>query len=166
MLQALCLVHHKFLFWLKCFFGIFGHSSMISACNKRLMKFCSGSFLHIHDCNSLQYAICTLFALGDLCLLYISTHERQAIWEYMQAAWFVKLIHLVTVLGSGTFLFSLLWCCKVVTPPFIELHTRVYDKPTKIAKFMTATCRGSKIYFFTVLSILCSIEWSRSVMGN
>jgi len=33
--------HYTFLFWLKCF----GHSSMISVYNKRLMKFCSGSFL-------------------------------------------------------------------------------------------------------------------------
>jgi len=31
---------------------------------------------------------------------------------------------------------------------------------------MSATCRGSKIDFFPVLSILCSIEWSRSAVGN
>jgi len=148
------------------FFEVFRHSSMISACNKRLMKFCSGLFLSIHDCNSLQYAICTLFAFGDLCLLYIWTHKRQAIWEYMQAAWFVKMIYSVTVQWSVTFLFSLLWCCKVVTLPFVQLHTRIYDRPTKIAKFVSTTCRGSKIDFFAVLTILCSIEWSWSAVGN
>jgi len=29
-----------------------------------------------YDCNSLRYAICTLFAFGDLCLLYIWTHKK------------------------------------------------------------------------------------------
>jgi len=114
----------------------------------------------------LQYAICTLFTVGDLCLLYIWTHKRQAIWEYMQAMWFVKMIYSVTVLWSGTFLFSQLWCCKVITTPFVQLNTRVYDRPTKLAKFMSATCRGSKIDFFAVLTILCSIEWSRSAVGS
>jgi len=72
----------------------------------------------------------------------------------------------VTVLWSGTLLFSLLWCCKVVTPPFVQLSTRVYARPTKIDKFMSATCRGSKIDFLAVLTILRRIEWSRSAVGN
>jgi len=119
---------------------------------------------------SMTVIVCSMlfahFAFGDLCLLYIWTHKRQAIWEYMQVTWFVKMIYSVTVLWSGTFLFSLLWDCKVVTPPFVQLHTRVYDRPTKIDKFMSATCRGSKIGFLAVLTILCSIEWSRSAVGN
>ena len=106
------------------------------------------------------------FAFGDHCLLYIWTHKRQAIREYMQAAWFVKMIYSVTVLWSGTFLFSLLWRCKIVTPPFVQLHTRVYDRPKKIAKFMPATRRGSKIDFFAVLTVLCRIEWSGLAVGN
>ena len=167
LLQALCLVHYKFLFWLKCFLGYLGtHQWSLPVTKGECLKFCSGSFLEIHDCNSLQCAICTLFAFGGLCVLCIWTYKRQAIWEYMQVTWFVKMIHSVTVLWCGTFLFSLLWCCKVVAPPFVQLHTRFYDRPTKIAKFMSATYRGSKIGFLAVLTILCSIEWSRSAVGN
>ena len=82
----------------------------------------------------------------------------KGIWEYMQATWFVKMIYPVTVLWAGTFLFSLLWCCKVV--PFEQLHTRVYDRATKIAELMSTIRRGSKIDFLAVLTILCSIKWS------
>ena len=83
----------------------------------------------------------------------------KGIWEYMQATWFVKMRYPVTVLWAGTFLFSLLWCCKVV--PFEQLHTKVYDRPTKIAEFTSTVRRGSKIDFLAVLTILCSIEWAR-----
>ena len=68
----------------------------------------------------------------------------------------VKMIYPVTVLWAGTFLLSLLRCCKVV--PFEQLHTRVYDRPTKIAEFTSTIRRGSKIDFLAVLTILCNIE--------
>jgi len=67
-------------------------------------------------------------------------------------------IYPAAVLWAGTFLFSLLWRCKVV--PFEQLHTRVYDRRTKIAEFMSSIRRESMIDFLAVLTILCSIEWS------
>ena len=105
----------------------------------------------IHGCNSLQYAICSLFA----CTFGLTKGR----WEYLQATWFVKMIYPETVMWASIFLFSLLWCCKVV--PFEQWHTRVYDRPTRIAEVMSTTCRGSKIDLFAVLRFLCSIEWSR-----
>jgi len=142
---------------------------------KRLIKVCNAAHIgsakenrsnRIHDCNSLQYAILHTFCFRGPLLFVIWTHKKQATWEYIQATWFVKMVYSVTILWSGTFLFSLLWCCKVVTTSFEQLHTRVYDRATKIAEFMSATCRGSKVDFFAVVTILCSIEWPRLAVGN
>jgi len=45
MLLAVCLGALQVFILTEMFFEVFGHSSMISAYNERLIKFCSGAFL-------------------------------------------------------------------------------------------------------------------------